>query len=92
MACALLKPTPLRESAISSAFAEFTLTGCAAQAQIENKPVARSVISDFIVIDFICTPFNCEDQNYFWLTRLCETTTGYVLQLKIKSGETPAVL
>jgi hypothetical protein len=40
-----------------------TLTGCTAQAQMENKPVARSVISDFIVIDFICTPLNCEDQK-----------------------------
>ena len=74
----LAQPTPFSDSAISSALAEFTLTGCAAQAQMENKPVARSVSSDFIVIDFICTPFVCEDQNDFWLTRQCGTFTGYV--------------
>ena len=36
MASALVKPTPFSDSVISSALAELTLTGCAAQAQMEN--------------------------------------------------------
>jgi hypothetical protein len=32
---------------------------------MENKPVARSVTSDFVLIDFICTPFVCDDNSAF---------------------------
>jgi hypothetical protein len=46
----------LSASEISSALAVFTLTGCIAHAQIENRPMANSVSSDLIFNILLVTP------------------------------------